>query len=93
MGGTGLFLTNGDRLMRVKKFDQQEQAALRALGFDIDGNGKVAKIVEITTICVIHPSDDVRFHFDIEMPNGMSLTAWLQRDMLLHWGGEEEDAA
>jgi hypothetical protein len=56
--------------MRLLRFDRQADAALRAIGFNIEENGDVAKITGHMTISAVRCSDSDSLLLEIELPNG-----------------------
>ena len=56
--------------MRLLRFEQQADAALRAMGLNIEENDGVAKITGHMTISAVRSSDSDTLLLEIELPNG-----------------------
>ena len=56
--------------MRLLRFEQQADAALRAMGLNIEENDDVAKITGHMTISAVRSSDSDTLLLEIELPNG-----------------------
>jgi len=67
--------------MRVLKFDQQELAALRALGFEIAADNESAETD--ARVGFIKPADTGELLLQIDLPGGETLACDLSRTYIL----------
>jgi hypothetical protein len=68
--------------MQVLKFNEDVKPALRAMGFEIDGDGDMAAVRGEIALEIIEPRRG-DFWLTIALPNGATLLVKLTRDYLL----------
>jgi hypothetical protein len=76
--------------MRVEKFDAKDTAALRALNFEIDDDGEVAKLDGVMRIEIIR-LDATHFDLEIMLPDGTTLDVRYIRERLWVAGGTDDE--